>query len=78
MSSNRFLTIFQKQNSIFINQIILKIANQYFFGWFTAFSQFTLNSLINGKVEIGGLFMSNPKTMAAQDRISLKIESEIV
>ena len=78
MSSKRFLTIFQKQNSIFLSQIFFKIAKHYFFGWFTAFSQFTLNSLTNGIVGIGGLFMSNPKTMAAQDRISLKIASEIV
>ena len=78
MSANRFPTIFQKENSVFLRQIIFKIVNQYFFGRFTEFSQFTLNSRINEKVEIGGLFMSNPKTLTAHDGISIKIASEIV
>ena len=78
MSSNRFIPFFQQQNSIFQNQIIFKIVNQYFFGRFTAFSQFNLKSRINGKVEIGGLIMSMPTIITLHDRILLKIASEKV
>ena len=69
---------FSEKNRIFLGQTIFKIENQYFFGWFTEFPPFTLNSPLYEKVEVGGLFMSIRKTIGEQVRISLKITSEVV